>query len=177
MPERKLPDILENISGGSANLSEISFKGLAIIPEIRIFPGVKLLRPAPRGFYISLYTKIRSFSVVFPFAYNDTTTFDFSGRYTGVGIGMMLGHQWIIGDHLSIDWWISGVHFGSLFSTLDVTDDRLNNISQEAFLAKMGSVSFPRGEVQTEKAGNAAKITVNAPYVGLRSGVTLGIAF
>jgi hypothetical protein len=178
MPERGLPSAVTNFSGGSSvDLSKISFSGLSITPEIRIFPGLKLRHPAPHGFYISLYVKVRSYQVDFPYAYNDSTTFDFSGKFTGVGIGMMLGHQWIIKDRFSIDWWISGVHFGNLYSTFEVTDDKLSSISQNDFIEKLGKISFPQGDINTEVSGSTAKITINAPYVGLRSGFTLGVAF
>ena len=178
MPVRGLPDIVTKFSdGGSVDLSKISFSGLSVIPEIRIFPGLKIRHSAPHGFYISIYAKLRSYKVDFPFSYNDSTTFDFSGRFTGIGIGMMFGHQWIIGDHFAIDWWISGAHFGNLSSNLEVTSSDLGAIDQVKFVNDLNGISFPQGSLNAEISQNTAKIAINAPFVGFRSGFTFGVAF
>src|SRR4051812_5069397 len=50
LPERGLPSLVTDlVNSSSVDLSKITFSGLAIIPEIRIFPGLKLRHPAPHG--------------------------------------------------------------------------------------------------------------------------------
>ena len=181
MPTRGLPSFITNYANDTTGtLSNISFSGLSIVPELRIYPGAKIRHEAPHGFYFTLYVKYSSYKADFPFTYKEsgnTYTYNFSGNYTGIGAGIMLGHQWIIGEHFSIDWWLSGAHFGNLYSTFTMTNSSLSSINQPQFIKDIGNISFPQGEVNTEISGNTAKLTIDAPFIGFRSGFTLGIAF
>ena len=124
IPDRPLPGFFPTIP----TINNIKFSGYSLTPEIRIYPH--LLKDAPRGFYLAPYLKYSKYNVAadFPwsykFSYTDPNTgitadktlsqdLNLKGSFSGIGGGLMIGKQWIIANHISLDWFIMGGHVGS----------------------------------------------------------------
>ena len=105
--------------------------------------------------------------------------------YKGNTIGLMIGSQWIIGDHFSIDWWIIGAGFGKAdlemradgqgFTLDQDAQDELKKQLEREFAA----ASFIGSKPVVETTATSAKVTIpNLPMRSIRAfGLCLGYAF
>lgn len=168
-----------------------SFKSTswALTPELRWYPGSK--KGAPNGFYIAPYAKFRKSNLEsdVPYPYTDlngqviTKTISMSGSYTGLGFGMLIGSQWIIGKHFSIDWYIAGGHVGpgKLNIEASSTGLMLSQADQDAIQQTIDQIDVPVVSDILNKVeinNNSVKLDTPFPYFGIRAaGINLGFAF
>ena len=107
------------------NYSKPTFGGFAITPEFRFYPRGKGDRPAPHGFYVGAYLRYAKYNLKQD--YNDGS---FRGNtkltYGGGTVGVLIGRQWIIGKHFSIDWWIVGGGYGVATGKYKVSSPDVN---------------------------------------------------
>ncbi len=88
--------------------------GFQIAPEFRFYMGDQ---EGPRGFYLAPQLNFSSYSMTFKGTHQYTTSSGATATandkidlgYTAIGGGLQLGAQWIIGDHVSIDWGFLGI--------------------------------------------------------------------
>lgn len=110
---------------GVDNFIQGDFNGFGITPEIRIYPGKKE-KPAPNGFYIAPYFRYTKYTLNGSYTDPDNS---FSGSLRGVSKtyapGLMLGSQWILGKHFSIDLFIIGFHGGKRSYQFDVQNSNI----------------------------------------------------
>lgn len=177
-------------SGTGATLGKLKFTGYAITPEFRFYPGKKVEHQAPHGFYIAPYARYGSFSMNTSITIPSDTAANFVGgpidakiTYSGFGGGLMFGAQWVFKNHISLDWWILGLHYGS--SNVKIT-------AEGDLLAQTGGTTEVKGSlddlVSNDLPFNAtSNITVGArqvsgkvsgiPFTGMRCGLSLGYNF
>lgn len=198
MPSRGLPSFVPTTSDSIGILKAFKFSGFSITPEFRWYPGKKLENQAPHGFYLAPYFRYSSYSLstIFPYKYPqsnlsggvDTTiiNMDITAKYSGFGVGLMIGAQWIIKNRVSIDWWILGGHYGSSSPSISFSNPLISQISAnptavQAFKDQIESISksLPMGKMQGDMNGSTATATITGlPFVGIRAfGLTLGYAF
>ncbi len=168
------------------------FGGWSVTPEIRFYPGKKVKHQAPHGFYLAPYFRYSKYSL--QSTYIDSTsngehrTYDVKASYGGFTAGLMIGSQWIIGKHFSIDWWILGAGAGKAKFQIEskATDGSLNMSQQEQENLKNDITSnisdlgpYGNGQVTVETTSNSAKATVKGiPMTSIRGfGLTLGFVF
>jgi hypothetical protein len=184
MPSRSLPfsDLLPD------EIRDLRFGGFNITPEFRFYLGSN---GAPRGFYFAPYLRYANYSISMPTnilsealnrpAMNE----EFFGRMSGIGGGLMIGSQWLIGGRFSLDWWIMGGHVGVATYSLDVrgianltqseqqtTRDRLDEYVDNIEVPGMGF-----SNITTNVDTNSAGISFKSAFSGIRSGLTIGWAF
>lgn len=168
-----------------------SFKSTswALTPELRWYPGSK--KGAPNGFYIAPYAKFRKSNLEsdVPYPYTDlngqviTKTISMSGSYTGLGFGMLIGSQWIIGKHFSIDWFIAGGHVGPGKLNIEASSTGLvlSQADQDAIRKNINQIDVPVVSNILDKVeinSNSVKLNTPFPFFGLRvAGINLGFAF
>ncbi len=175
----------------------IKMNGWSITPEFRFYPGKKIKHQAPHGFYLAPYfryssTKISGeFHSDLPDPANPSTTkstqLDMTVKYSGYSAGLMIGKQWIIGKHFSIDWFILGGGAGKAKLDVTLAQDLVTfDAAQQAELQKQldeqtADIAIPGFDVTaTAKAtSNGATLMVKGvPMFSLRSfGLNLGFAF
>jgi hypothetical protein len=126
--------------------SDDHFSAWGITPEVRFYPGSK--HDAPHGFYISAYGRYSKYTIqaTTPVEVEDLNTgisrdVNMSGKvsfsaFTG---GLMIGSQWLIGSHFSLDWWILGGGYGKgkLSMTSDVVGKPLTKGEQADFKTRL----------------------------------------
>ncbi len=143
LPTRSLPQFI--IDEDTTNsLKSLAFSGWTFTPEYRYYFSGK----APKGFYVAPYFRYSTFSVdEIDITYTSTATgFEVKvpadGTFKGSTLGLMVGSQWLLGEHMTLDWWILGVGFGSQkaevtalgsFSPTDIQDinNELADIDEE----------------------------------------------
>lgn len=168
-----------------------TLKGFAVTPEFRFYPGGKDDKPAPNGFYIGAYLRFARYTVDQQVSYTEKTgnkktyTADSKQTYGGYTAGLMIGRQWIIGDHFTIDWWIVGGGYGRAKYTYEWVAPGANLSAADQASAKQAAEdnfdSFSAlgldGTVTT--TSNSVKMSVSGlRMVSLRfMGLCLGYAF
>ena len=129
---------------------------------------------------------------------------DLAVKYTGFGAGLMMGVQWLIKDRVSIDWWIIGAHYGSGAANITVSGASLSTIladptvvpvldennnptgqmttvgamTRAQLQTALDDIKSPRGTIHSQITGSAVSAGIDGiGYIGLRTGLTVGIAF
>jgi hypothetical protein len=178
-------------------LSGLKVSGYSVSPEIRFYPGRKIKKQAPSGFYLAPYfsyskTNVNAtFSFDMPTASNPSVTtpqdLDAKISLSGFTGGLIIGQQWIIAKRVSIDWYILGGGFGKSKLNLDLTQNAITfDANQQAELQKqldenVGSVEIPGFSVDSKATAtaNGASVSVSGlPFFSVRSfGLSIGFAF
>ena len=186
--ERKLPGFLVDLlssseSFGLQEINQIKFRSFFVTPEIRFYRGKKTLHQAPHGFYLGLYGRWSKFSIDQPFTFESTQNgvktkesvlIRFS--YGGTAGGLCMGAQWVIG-RVSIDWLIIGAHYGPGYLKGEATGASIVN-DPDGFKEAVDEVKIRNLKPIANIVGSTASITISGiPYVGLRSGLSIGFAF
>lgn len=188
-PKSKLP-----LSGTiSASLDEGSnekkafestrYSKLTITPEYRFYLGKK---ESPGGFYFS--TLLRYSNVKFENEYTYTSesdnkhTFNVDGSMNGYGLGVMIGVQWLLGDVVTLDWWIIGPFGGVMSAEFNGIDDNtldvLSQEDQDKITTDLNNVEIPLWDLKARVNSNSAFIDVSGPFYGMRfMGLNLGFRF
>lgn len=182
IPSHGLPTQIE--SQVPSDLSKLKFSAFNITPEVRIYPGKKELKQAPRGFYFAPYYRYMSFSVSGFVTYPDSSNYPIvvdrsaSGSFTlkGSSFGLQLGYQWIIANKVSIDWWILGFHGGVGKAIGNFNAD--NSSGAEDMQQQFSSMELAKGTVKASVSGNNVKVDASGfPLPGIRAGLCIGVAF
>lgn len=193
MLSRDIPSQLFSPTANGEGYQLPKFGGWAITPEIRFYPGKKVKHQAPHGFYLAPYFRYSKFTMKSDYVHVDSASgkqqnYDVKASYSGYTAGLMIGSQWIIGKHFSIDWWIIGGGYGKAKFRINAesTDGSINMSPQEQDNLKKdikGNVAelgrFGNGDVTVETTPNSATATVKGlPMTSIRGfGLTLGFAF
>jgi hypothetical protein len=192
----------------SMGITNSKVTGWALTPEFRFYPGEKKENEAPHGFYLAPYFRYAKYNVTGLYPVDlpatagsggtPTTTpsgstvptesfnLNIKSTLTSYNAGLMIGYQWIIGGHFSLDWWILGMGRGKSNLTYDFYSSQLNmSASDQADLKKdmdenINSDSFSPFSPTVTNSTNAqgGKVLVEGlPSISLRSGLTIGFAF
>lgn len=190
---RNIPSQFFTPSSNGSGYQLPKFGGWSVTPEIRFYPGKKVKHQAPHGFYLAPYFRYSKYNLNSDYvnidsASGDRQDYKVKASYSGFTAGLMIGSQWIIGKHFSIDWWIIGGGYGKAKFKINAesTDGSLNMSPQEQDdlkrdirdnIEELGS--FGNGEVTVETTPNSATATVKGlPMTSIRGfGLTLGFAF
>lgn len=165
------------------------FSAWGITPEIRFYPGAKVDKQAPHGFYLAPYFRYAKYSISASYSddYNGKTeTFDFKMSYGGFTGGLMIGAQWVFDNHLTFDWWIVGAGAGSAKVTMEGSATGVNLTPAEQADTKKqletdlgGTSALGLKEPSVVVTSNSFKVTFpGLPMVSYRGlGFCLGYAF
>lgn len=168
-------------------LKTLKSYSLAITPEFRWYLSSK--KPAPQGFYIAAYCRYQQSSFKGSISY-DTIDSNMAyipkqmavkGPYSGLGFGLMIGSQWMLGKHITFDWFIAGGHYGPGKMHLEATSKALNlSLSeQESLLNNIYQIDAPLlHKITADVASDHVIINSPFPLFGLRAaGFNIGYAF
>jgi hypothetical protein len=80
------------------------FSGIAIMPEYRLYPGSK---NAPNGFFLAPFIKYQNFTLkADEISDIDGNTYEAKASLNGIGGGVVIGSQWLVGNAFVIDTYI-----------------------------------------------------------------------
>lgn len=192
---RGIPNSIYEPSQNANGFLLPKFKGWSVTPEFRFYPGKKEEHQAPHGFYLAPYFRYSKYSISGQYLNYSVDTngvthddhYTMKASYYGFTGGLMMGSQWIIGEHFSIDWWIFGFGAGKAKFQIDATSTDGSiylNASDQAQLRtditnNIGELGrFGAGSVSVETTTNSAKVTVSGlPMTSIRAGLTVGFKF
>ena len=101
-------------------------RGFGITPEIRFYPN----GAAPVGFFIALSPRFQYYTFTNE-TYNGLNNSQIS--WTGVGVGFLMGRQWLVGDKVSID-----MYFGPSINYTDRTQTGSKSYSPNIVVNRVG---------------------------------------
>ena len=190
---RAIPAQIFTPSDNGSGYQLPKFGGWSITPEIRFYPGKKVKHQAPHGFYMAPYFRYSRYTLKSSYVDFDSITsirhnYNVKANYSGFTAGLMLGSQWMIGKHFSIDWWIVGGGYGKasfkIFAedadgTINMSPQEQEDLKQDIKENTGELGSFGDGEIKVETTSNSATTTVSGlPMISLRGfGLTLGFSF
>ena len=179
---KKIFEKINNGENDNLDIQQTATSNHAVTAEVRFYSG---RHPGARGFYFSLYGRYANFKTDYPYKYTDANGQDYSipvnTNTNGIAGGVMVGAQWIIAKRVTFDWYILGAHYGSVNGTLNGTAD-LSALSKESqqeiqddinnFIV-VGSKQYINATVNDHGVTG----TIKGPLVGVRAGISVGIAF
>ena len=141
-----------------------------------------------KGFYFAPYYRYSKVS---------TNTFDFTYDYNAFGTtipiplkglgdaygnsgGLMVGAQFFLNEQHSfvLDFWIAGAHYGSGKGDFSLTSNVVLTPEMQAQLKnEIENLDVPFVDYTVETNANGARVKVDGPWAGFRSGFSLGYRF
>ena len=189
-----IPDVKSGDITRESPLKNMNMTGYSITPEFRFYTS--LIKESPRGLYLAAYLRHSKYDLSYKnYAYNYKDEFDnnisktaninFESSISSIGGGLMLGHQWIIGQHFSIDLWILGLGVNSSTFQLRAADSNrdMNDLyfiagstfskDIEQYFSFLGDV-----KVKIDQPGHFVETTTSRFLPTLRGlGFNIGFAF
>jgi len=141
-----------------------------------------------KGFYFApyyRYSKVTSNQFDYNYDYTFSgTTFEIpmkgSGSANGNSAGLMVGAQFFLNkeQNFILDFWIAGGHYGSGKGDFILSSDYVLTPEMQAQLKQeIENLDIPYVDYTVETNANGAKINVDGPWAGFRSGISLGYRF
>lgn len=142
-----------------------------------------------KGFYFApyyRYSDVSSNSFDFYYDYDaiDGNTYQIplkgQGSTSGNSGGLMVGVQFFLtrSQNLVLDFWIAGAHYGSGKGDFTMTSDFVLTPEMQAQLKKeIENLDIPFVDYTVETNANGAKVKVDGPWAGFRSGLSIGYRF
>lgn len=160
---------------------KVKFSNFAFTPEARFYLGRK---GYGHGFYIAPYYRYATYKMhktnISIEEEGNTTTYaiDLSGKIISHTGGFLLGAQWYLGKSLSVDVWVAGPNIGSgKGSITGVANQALNQDEQHELRRHLENIDIPFTKETIYVNANGAKMDLNGPWAGLRTGILLGLRF
>ncbi|ASE62774.1 DUF3575 domain-containing protein [Chryseobacterium indologenes] len=186
MPEGKVPFINAFLK----DKDEKRFENLRVkATNFTIEPRFYLGQGYGKGFYIApyyRYSDVSSNTFDFYYDYNgpDGNTYQIplkgGGSAKGNSGGVMVGVQFFLtrSQNLVLDFWIAGAHYGGGKGDFSMTSDYVLTPDMQAQLKKeIENLDIPFVKYTVETDANGARIKVDGPWAGFRSGLSLGYRF
>jgi hypothetical protein len=166
-----------------AAINSMRFSKFTLTPEYRFYAGKK---GAPGGFYLATFLRYTNMSTenVYPFVTDSLIPHEMEvkGKFSGVGAGAMIGIQWLLGNYITIDWWIVGPFIGVMNSSFDGVDnhpwDKLSAQEEADLQTDINNVDLPLWTVDAKVQDMKADVKLKGPFYGVRfMGVSAGFRF
>lgn len=178
LPSRNLPSVITK-QDSTGNLDGLSFSGFSFTPEYRYYFSGK----APKGFYLAPYIRYSKYSIekvgidYTNTSTNQTQTVYLAGDMKTTVVGLMLGSQWTLGEHFTLDWWMIGAGVGSNKSTFT----GYGNFSPSDIADIKSSLQDTKGNIpgtlSYEVNSTSASISYSLPVAFRGAGLCLGYRF
>lgn len=187
MPEGSLPyrNQLLSLTGSTDENTREQIRNIragnsAITPEVRFYLGKK---GYGRGFYVAPFYRVSKFtasdiSIDFTNSSNTTSTLAISGKVISQTLGLQMGAQWALGKHITLDWWIFGPQYGKATGELTgVPGIPLTTLEQDNLRTELQKLDLPFSEEKVTVTASSARLTIDGPFGGIRTGLALGVRF
>ncbi len=185
MPKSNLPPIFVNKIADFIKDEDISLNGLqlgnrAFTAELRLYAGIGKIS----GFYIAPYFRSASFDLTIPIE-NDSSKANpivFNGKINAKSLGILLGKQWVLGNHIVLDFYIIGGHVDKDVTTSFRADNiigyenpnQLDNALGKTFDKRIGLWTFKA----KAESNNSASLVREGTLYGIRAmTISLGVKF
>jgi len=154
----------------------------SVTADVKFYLG----RKAPQGLYLGLYGRYTAFDVdnidyTYILKNESVYSVPLISNVKGVGVGGVIGIQWLIKKRISLEYYIIGGHYGKLSGKLksekdlsDLSDEEKSDLKEN--VEDLFTISNKKYLTSTiSDRGIDGKIS--GPFFGARSGICVGIAF
>jgi hypothetical protein len=161
-------------------LDNMRISNYAITPEVRFYVGKK---GYGSGFYISPSFRYAHFNLDnIEYSYVDDmdeeSYINMSGKMNAYYGGFLLGAQWLLGEHLSLDWWIFAPFIGGEKTNLSgTTSVPLSIEDQQSLREELEDIDIPYTNTEVNVNENGASIKLNGLMAGISAGLAFGVRF
>lgn len=162
------------------DFNKITVSNKAYTGEFRFYAGS---HPGARGFYLALYGRYSDTRVNYDYDYEATSktyNLPLKSKVTGFGGGLLLGTQFIIAKRVALDFYFGG-HYGKSKGNGDALADLSTmTVEEKADLKEEleSKVEISGKQYLTATVTNdGVKVKADGPLIGLRGGLSIGIAF
>ncbi len=185
MPEGKVPFINSFLNDeDEKRLQNLEVKSFNFTIEPRFYLGAGY----GKGFYIApyyRYSKVTSntFDFYYDYTFNGFTyeiPLKGNGSTHGNSGGLMVGAQFFLtrSRNLVLDFWIAGAHYGKGQGDFILTSDVVLTPDMQARLRQeIEDLDIPYVNYTVETNSSGAKVNVDGPWAGFRTGLSLGYRF
>jgi hypothetical protein len=167
--------IKDQVNDPDVQVGQMQLGNFALTPEFRYY-----FRESMRGFYIAPYARYASYKMETPVVYHGsgiTNTANFKGDIQSISGGLLLGSQYRLGKHFTLDWWIIGAHIGSSNGELNFTASPPLTATEQADLrSTLDEVDIPFFSIEHNINANGGTITSKGAWAGFR-GFALNLGF
>lgn len=181
--KQTLMDAFSDNADAKSAIESTTFTKFTITPEYRFYIGKK---EAPGGFYVAPFARYTNMkmSQKYKFTENGINHIaDVTGRFNGVGAGVVFGAQWLLGkkENIVLDFWFAGPFAGVMKATFEGFDDKLIN-DPAAREKEIEDFKIPLWTVDATVTNVNGKGKVDAnlkgPFYGFRTlGLSIGYRF
>ncbi|WP_231490572.1 DUF3575 domain-containing protein [Pedobacter sp. Leaf170] len=152
----------------------------AVTATVRFYLGEGNLK----GFYIAPFGRYAKYSASldYPFEVDNGATsysqdISLAGDLTTITVGILLGSQFNLGKHLTLDWWILGPQYGSSDGSISGKKPLTAN-EQQALREQLEEIKdLPIVKANYTVDANGAVVDFKGPWAGIRAGLCLGFRF
>lgn len=152
----------------------------AITPEVRFYLGKK---GYGQGFYLAPFFRSAKYDgkgigIDFTLDNGQSATFNMEGNIKTNTYGLLLGAQWKLGKNFWLDWQILGPNYGSASGTITGKSNIALSRNERTNLQNaLNDVTIPLVRKNISVSPNEAILSLNGPWAGLRTGLSLGFGF
>jgi hypothetical protein len=179
--KKRLMDQFGGNEDAKRAIETTKFTKFTLTPEYRFYFSKK---GAPTGFYLAPFARYTHMSINQDYTYTPSSgiehTANLKGKFNGIGGGIMIGTQWMLGKNVTLDWWILGPFIGALDSEFKGVDDMSDLSAQDkADLEKdIEDVDIPLWDIDATVGNDIITAKLKGPFYGVRAfGFSLGIRF
>lgn len=185
MPEGKVPFINSFLNDqDEQRFQNLEIKSFNFTIEPRFYLGAGY----GKGFYIAPYYRYSKITTnTFDFYYDYTFSGNTlripikgTGNANGNSGGVMVGVQFFLtpSRNLVLDLWIAGAHYGAGKGDFTMTSDVVLTPDMQAQLKKeIEDLDVPYVNYTVETNSSGARVMIDGPWIGFRSGLSLGYRF
>jgi len=162
------------------SLNNLIVSNSAITPEVRFYLGKK---GYGQGFYLAPFFRSAKYGgegigIDFTLDNGQSATFNMEGNIKTNTYGLLLGAQWKLGKKFWLDWQILGPNYGSATGTITGKSNIALSTNERTSLQNaLNDITIPFVRKNISVSPNEAVLSLQGPWVGLRTGISLGLDF
>jgi hypothetical protein len=162
------------------SLNNLIVSNSAITPEVRFYLGKK---GYGQGFYLAPFFRSAKYGgkgigIDFTLDNGQSATFNMEGNIKTNTYGLLLGAQWKLGKNFWLDWQILGPNYGSASGTIKGKSNIVLSANERTSLQNaLNDITIPFVRKNISVSPDEAILSLQGPWAGLRTGLSLGFGF
>ncbi len=183
-PKEKLPfkSTFASITDNTAIIDATRLASTAFALEGRFYVNKKA--SLLNGVYLAPYLKYVKYSGNTEVTYTNNLTsskekMPIDANLNAFSAGIALGVQWTFSNHLAVDWRIFGPGYGFSSGSFIGHANNLSKTEQNEILEQVNDFTdkIPVLKVKNEISASGLKSTIDGPWFGIRTGLSIGYSF
>ncbi|WP_346236042.1 DUF3575 domain-containing protein [Niabella insulamsoli] len=161
-------------------IDQAKVSNVALTPEMRVYLGKKGFG---HGFYVGPYYRFATYKLhetMLSYEVDAGQNYDLtlSGDLTSHTAGLLIGAQWHVGKHFSIDLWIAGPSIGGASGhVIGVSGQTIPAEAQQELRSYLEDIDLPFVKETITVNANGGRMDLGGSWAGIRTGVLAAFRF